>query len=221
MALILIDMRNVSEINASLGHHVGDEVLREAARRLRANVAPEDIVARLGESQFLLVARNCTSQRAILYADQMAGVIRRGFHLEEMSLQVHVAAGICLYAEHGRTADELLRRVQIAIEDADEAWTRAAMYRSGEDEKHRRRLKLATDLRGAIDQNALTLVYQPKVEMGSRSVKSLEALVRWTHPHLGFVSPVEFVPLADPTRPIRRLTSWLLAPPTRQMADRR
>ena len=219
VALVLIDMRNVSEINASLGHRIGDDVLREAARRLRANAAPEDIVARLGESQFLLVARNCTSQRAPLYADQMAGVIRRGFHLEEMSLQLHVGAGICLYPEHGRTADELLRRVQIAIEDADEAWTHTAMYRTGGDEKHRRRLKLATDLRGAIDQNALTLVYQPKVEMESRSVRSLEALVRWTHPQLGFVSPGEFVPLAERTGAIRRLTSWVLGEAIRQMGE--
>src|SRR5262249_32336650 len=148
VALVLIDTRRVSEINASFGHHVGDDVLREAARRLRANAAPDDIVARLGESQFLLVAPNCTAQRAPLFADQMAGVIRSGFHLEEMSLQLHVAAGVCLYPEHGQTADELLRRVQIAIEDADEAWSRVAVYRSGGDEDHRRRLKLVTDLRG-------------------------------------------------------------------------
>jgi diguanylate cyclase (GGDEF)-like protein len=218
-ALVLIDMRKVSEINASLGHHVGDEVLREAARRLRANVAPDDIVARLGESQFLAVARNCTSQRAPLYADQMAGLIRRGFHLQEMSLQLHVAAGICLYPEHGRTADELLRRVQIAIEDADEAWTRVATYRTGGDEEHRRRLKLVTDLRGAIDQNALTLVYQPKVAMETRSVRSLEALVRWTHPQLGVVSPGEFVPLAERMGGTRRLTSWVLGAAIRQMGE--
>src|SRR5262249_51717903 len=164
------------DINASLGHHVGDDVLREAARRLRANAAPGDIVARLAESQFLLVAPNCTSQRAPLYADQMAGVIRRGFHLEEMSLQLHAAVGVCLYPEHGHTADELLRRVQIAIEDIDDAWNRVATYRTGGDEEHRRRLKLVTDLSGAIDRNALTLVYQPKVAMGARAVKSLEAL---------------------------------------------
>jgi diguanylate cyclase (GGDEF)-like protein len=219
IALVLIDMRKVGEINASLGHHVGDDVLREAARRLRANAAPGDIVARLSESQFLLVARNCTPQRAPLYADQMAGVIRRGFHLEEMSLQLHVGAGVCLYPEHGSTADELLRRVQIAIEDADEAWTRVAVYRTGGDEEHRRRLTLVTDLRGAIDQNALTLVYQPKVEMESRSVRSLEALVRWTHPQLGAVSPGEFVPLAERTGGARRLTSWVLGAAIRQMGE--
>jgi diguanylate cyclase (GGDEF)-like protein len=219
VALVLIDLRKVSEINASLGHHVGDAVLQEAARRLRANTAPEDIVARLGENQFLLVARNCTPQRAPLYADQMAGVIRRGFHLEEMSLQLHVGAGVCLYPEHGRTVNELLRRVQIAIEDADEAWTRVAMYRTGGDEEHRRRLKLVTDLRGAIDQNELTLVYQPKVAMATRSVRSLEALVRWTHPQLGVVSPGEFVPLAERTGGSRRLTSWVLGEAIRQMGE--
>jgi diguanylate cyclase (GGDEF)-like protein len=219
VALVLIDLRRVSEINASLGHHVGDAVLQEAARRLRANTAPADIVARLGESQFLLVARNCTPQRAPLYADQMAGVIRRGFHLEEMSLQLHVGAGVCLYPEHGRTVGELLRRVQIAIEDADEAWTRVAMYRTGGDEEHRRRLKLVTDLRGAIDQNALTLVYQPKVAMETRSVRSLEALVRWDHPQLGVVSPGEFVPLAERTGGSRKLTSWVLGEAIRQMGE--
>jgi diguanylate cyclase (GGDEF)-like protein len=219
VALVLIDLRRVSEINASLGHHVGDEVLREAGRRLRANSGPDDIVARLGESQFLLMAQNCTPQRAPLYADQMAGLIRQGFHLEEMSLQLHVGAGVCLYPEHGQTVSELLRRVQIAIEDADEAWTRVASYRSGGDEEHRRRLKLVTDLRGAIDSNALTLVYQPKVTMQTRSVRSLEALVRWTHPQLGVVSPGEFVPLAERTGGSRRLTSWVLNEAIRQMGE--
>jgi diguanylate cyclase (GGDEF)-like protein len=218
-ALVLIDLRRVSEINASFGHHVGDDVLREAARRLRANAAPDDTVARLGESQFLVVARNCTAQRAPLYAEQMAGVIRRGFHLEEMSLQLHVAAGICFYPEHGNTADELLRRVQIAIEDAEEAWSRVANYRTGGDEDHRRRLKLVTDLRGAIDGNALSLVYQPKVDMQLRSVKSLEALVRWTHPQLGEVSPAEFVPLAERTGGARKLTSWVLGAAIRQLGE--
>jgi diguanylate cyclase (GGDEF)-like protein len=219
VALVLIDLRKVSEINASLGHHVGDDVLREAARRLQANAAPHDIVARLGENQFLLVARNCTAQRAPLYADQMAGMIRRGFHLEEMSLQLHVAAGVCLYPEHGQTADDLLRRVQIAIEDTDEAWSHVAIYRTGGDEEHRRRLKLATDLRGAIDNSELTLVYQPKVAMQARSVQSLEALVRWTHPQLGPVSPSEFVPLAERTGGARRLTSWVLGAAIRQMSE--
>ena len=218
-ALILIDMRNVREINASLGHHVGDDVLREAARRLRMNAAPDDLVARLGESQFLMIARGCSPERAPLYADQLTGVIRTGFHLAEMSLELRVAAGVCMYPDHGGTAGELLRRVQIAIEDVDEARARVVLYRPGVDEEHRRRLKLATDLRGAIDQDTLSLVYQPKVAMATRSVRSLEALVRWTHPELGVVSPGEFVPLAERTGGARRLTSWVLRAAIHQMGE--
>jgi EAL domain-containing protein (putative c-di-GMP-specific phosphodiesterase class I) len=93
------------------------------------------------------------------------------------------------------------------------------MYRPGQDEQHRRRLTLVTDLRHAIDQDQLTLVYQPKVTMASRSVRSLEALVRWNHPQLGPVSPGEFVPLAESTGGSRQLTNWVLAAAIRQMGE--
>jgi len=93
------------------------------------------------------------------------------------------------------------------------------MYRPGRDAEHRRRLTLITDLGGAIEQDRLTLVYQPKVTMATRWVKSLEALVRWTHPELGPVSPGEFVPLAESTGGSRRLTNWVLAAAIRQMGE--
>ncbi len=216
-ALILIDLRNVHDINASLGHHVGDEVLQEAARRLRQNAHAADTVARLGEAQFLIIARDCRPERAPLYADQLAGVVRTGFHLSGTSLDLHVACGVCVYPDHGDTAATLLRRAQMALEDSTDSRTRASIYRSGSDEEHRRRLTLITDLRGAIDRDALSLVYQPKVTMATRQVKSLEALVRWTHPQLGPISPAEFVPLAESTGGSRRLTSWVLKAAIGQM----
>ena len=218
-ALILIDLRNVHDINASLGHHMGDEVLQEAARRLRQNAHAADTVARLGEAQFLIIARDCRSERAPLYADQLTGVVRTGFHLSGISLDLHVACGVCVYPDHGDTAATLLRRAQIALEDSTDAPTRASVYRSGSDEEHRRRLTLITDLRGAIDRDGLSLVFQPKVTMATRSVKSLEALVRWTHPQLGPISPAEFVPLAESTGGSRRLTSWVLKAAISQMGQ--
>ena len=216
-ALVLVDLRNVHDINASLGHHVGDEVLQEAARRLRQNAHAADTVARLGEAQFLIIARDCRPERAPLYADQLTGVVRTGFHLSGISLDLHVACGVCVYPDHGDTAATLLRRAQMALEDSTDARTRASIYRSGSDEEHRRRLTLITDLRGAIDRDALSLVYQPKVTMATRQVKSLEALVRWTHPTLGPISPAEFVPLAESTGGSRRLTSWVLKAAIGQM----
>ena len=218
-ALMLIELRNLRDINGSLGHRVGDDVLREAARRLRQSVGSDDTVARLGETQFLVIAPGCSAERAALYAEQLCAVIRTGFHLEGVSLDVRLACGICLYPAHAATADELLQRVQVALEDADESRARTAVYRPGQDEQHRRRLALVTGLRHAIDHDQLTLVYQPKVTMASRSVRSLEALVRWSHPQLGAVSPGEFVPLAESTGGSRQLTNWVLAAAIRQMGE--
>ncbi|TLY77089.1 MAG: EAL domain-containing protein [Gammaproteobacteria bacterium] len=218
-ALVLIELRNLRDINASLGHQVGDEVLREASRRLKHNAAAADTVARLGETQLLVIAPGCSAERSLLYAEQLVAVMRTGFHLAGVALDLRLACGVCLFPAHGRSADELLQRVQVALEDADEARARVAMYRPGQDEQHRRRLTLITDLTSAIDQDRLTLVYQPKVAMATRSVQSLEALVRWTHPQLGPVPPAEFVPLAESTGGSRRLTNWVLAAAVRQMGE--
>jgi len=178
VALLLIELSNLREINDSLGHPVGDDVLREAGRRLQQSVTAGDTVARLAETQFLVLAPGCSAQRSLLYAGPLAAVIRSGFHLAGVSLDLRLGCGVCVYPAHGGSADELLQRVQIALEDADEARGRVAMYRPGQDEEHRRRLTLVTDLRRAIAEDQLSLVYQPMVTMASRSVKSLEALVR-------------------------------------------
>jgi diguanylate cyclase (GGDEF)-like protein len=218
-ALLLVDISNLRDINASLGLQVGDEVLREAARRLQQAVAAEHTLARLGETQFLVLVPGCTAERALLYAEQLAAVIRSGFHLAGVSLDLRLACAVCLFPAHGGSSDELLQRAQVALEDAHETRVGVAMYRPGRDEQHRRRLALITDLRRAIDQDQLSLVYQPKVAMATRSVRSLEALVRWQHPQLGAVSPGEFVPLAERTGGSRALTNWVLGAAIRQMGE--
>jgi diguanylate cyclase len=218
-ALLLADLRNLRDINASLGLKVGDDVLREVAHRLRQNVGGADTVARLGETQFLVIAPGCSAERAPLYAGQLAGVIHTGFHLAGFGLDLHVACGVCLFPEHGRTPDDLLQRAQVALEDAGDARTGVAVYRPGRDDQHRRRLTLITDLRGAIESDSLTLAYQPLVTMATRSVRALEALVRWTHPQLGPVSPAEFVPLAESSGGSRRLSEWVLQAAIRQMGE--
>jgi diguanylate cyclase len=218
-ALLLMELRNLRDINASLGHQVGDEVLREAARRLQQNVAAADTVAQVGEARFLVIGRGLLAERALLYAEQLAAAVRSGFHIQGIGLELRVACGVSLSPAHGETADELLQRAQVALEEADDTRARAVLYRAGQEGEHRRRLLLITDLRSAIDQDALTLVYQPKVAMSTRSVRSLEALVRWRHPQLGPVSPGEFVPLAERTGGTRALTNWVLGAAIRQLAE--
>jgi diguanylate cyclase (GGDEF)-like protein len=218
VALILLELANLGEINASLGHHVGDEALRETARRLRQNCGEQDVTARLGSAQFLIIARGCTQARALLLAEQLVGSLRAGFSLLSVSLDLHVSAGLCCAPDHDNTAEGLLRHVHTALEDAGEARGHIASYRPGREEELRRRLALAGDLGRGIERDELSLVYQPKVDLASGRVRSLEALARWTHPTLGPVSPGEFVPIAEQTGGARRLTSWALSAAIRQMA---
>ena len=210
VALILIEIRNVRQINASLGQSFGDATMCEAARCLRQNIASCDFVACISDCQFLVVASQCSRERSSLYAEQLAKVICSGFHLQGVSLDLRVVCGVCHCEDNIAPADELIRRTQVALQDAKETRKMVSMFGSSRDEELRRRLAVITDLRTAIDQGCLTLNYQPKVTMATRSVKSLEALVRWTHPRLGVVSPAEFVPLAERTGGARRLTSWVL-----------
>lgn len=217
-AIILLELRNLREINASFGPLVGEQLLLEVAHRLQVNAAPGDLCGCVAEAQFIVLAHRCAEERALLYAEQLARVARDAFHIRGVSLELRVACGISLVPAHGRDPDELLQRAQAALEEADEVRSPVVLYHLGQEGEHRRRLTLVTDLRAAIEGDALTLFYQPKVDMTTRSVRSLEALVRWTHPQLGPVSPGEFVPLAERTGGCRALSSWVLRTAIRQLA---
>jgi diguanylate cyclase (GGDEF)-like protein len=218
-ALVIVEVRNVREINAALGHHVGDEALREVARRLRQNIDPSDMIARLTASQFLIVLHSCSADRAALLARQLVGVIHAGLHLPDVSLDVQVQAGFSQHPDHGVASRELMRRAQIALEDALSARNLVSPYRVGRDEEQRRRLQLAAGLRQAIETDALRLVFQPELNLATGAVTQLEALLRWKHPLLGDLSPAEFVPIAEHTGSARHLTSWALTRAIKHMAD--
>ena len=219
LTLILLEIVNLGGINASLGQHVGDEAVSEAARRLQLNCGPGDLTARVGAAQFLVIAGNCTSARAPLLAEQLAGTLLRDFRLAAISLQLEVNAGLCCAPDHGRDAGELLRHAYAALEDAGDEQAHIVIYSAERDLELQRRLTLASDLRIAIERGELTLLFQPKTDPGGGQTHSLEALVRWTHPQLGPVSPAEFIPIAEQTGGTRRLTSAVLLTAIKQMAD--
>ena len=217
-ALILFEAVNLGGINASLGHHVGDEAVREAARRLQQGSGAGNLSARLGAAQFLVIARDCSGAQAPLLAERLAGLLLADFRLSSISLKLEVNVGVCCAPEHGHTAAELLRHAHTALEDAGEERAPIVVYSAGRDAELRRRLTLASDLGTAIERGDLTLVYQPKTDLGSGEPRSFEALARWTHPQLGAVGPAEFVPIAEQTGGTRRLTSAVLASAIRQLA---
>ena len=218
VGLVILDLRGFKHLNASFGHELGDQILKEIARRLQSAVRTGDYVARLGTDQYLLLLNGSTADHAEVIATQVVRDIRPGLLLGSIAVNLDVHAGVCAAPEHGSEAEELLRRGDIALQEAKTRSVPICRYEPGHDETYRKRLKLIAELRTAIGSNQLHLVFQPKVQMADRRVRSLEALVRWTHPQLGPVPPSEFVPLAEQTGTIGELTRWVLRTAIDQLA---
>ena len=220
VTVMVIHLSNLRELNASLGHGIADEVLRQTAKRLASACRPEDFAARLGASRYLFVLRrNHSGQDAPRLAATVLDTVSERLSVDHVDVEPQVRAGLCTSPEQGGAADEIIRRAEIALHDAEGSRERIGLFRAGSDQEHRRRLEIMTDLRRAIEGNELHLAFQPKVEIDGRRVTSVEALVRWNHPRLGAVSPSEFVPLAEQTGGSRQLTDWVLNSAIRQMAE--
>ncbi|MFZ2509448.1 MAG: EAL domain-containing protein [Steroidobacteraceae bacterium] len=220
VTVMVVHLGNLRELNASLGHRIGDEVLVATARRLSLACQNGDHVARLGASRYvMLLSRPHELEDAPRLAAALIDMLREPFTIGQVDVELHLTAGLCTSPEQGRAADEMMRRAEIALHDAQESSERIGSFRVGSDDEHRRRLEIMTDLRRAIENNELELAYQPKVAIATRRVTGVEALVRWTHPKLGPVSPAEFVPLCEQTGGSRQLTDWVLRAAIRQMSE--
>ena len=217
---MVIHLSNLRELNASLGHGIADDVLRQTAKRLVIACRPGEFVARLGASRYLmLLKRRHSAQHAPRLAAMIIDTVKEPLSVDQVEIELQVRAGLCSSPEQGGVADEMIRRAEIALHDAEESRDRIGVFRVGSDEEHRRRLEMMTDLRRAIENNELHLAFQPKIAIATRRVTSVEALVRWNHPRLGAVSPSEFVPLAEQTGGSRQLTDWVLRTAIHQMAE--
>ncbi|MGB8326660.1 MAG: EAL domain-containing protein [Steroidobacteraceae bacterium] len=219
VALILIDLGDFRAINSSLGHQVGDQALVEIAARLKRNTRSRDFVARVAATQFLVAIGDCPREYALRLAEQLCRAAQAGVRVDHATLTLDAATGVCFAPEHGQEPSELLRRAEVALQDARDRRMSCAVFEPQRDIEHRRRLVLVVDLRAAIDSDALTLVYQPKARMATHRIESAEALVRWTHPALGPVAPAEFVPLAEQAGYSRALTRWVARRAVQQMAE--
>lgn len=220
VTVVVFHLGNLRELNASLGHGIGDAILVATARRLSMACRPGEMIGRLGASRYvMLMTRLHDRADAPRLAAGIVDLLRERLRVGQVDVELQVTAGLCTSPEQGSAADEMIRRAEIALHDAEEARERIGSYRVGSDSEHRRRLEIMTDLRSAIDGNELSLVYQPKVEVATRRVIGVEALVRWTHPKLGAVPPSEFVPVAEQTGGSRQLTDWVLRTAIRQMAE--
>jgi diguanylate cyclase (GGDEF)-like protein len=219
-AVLLIDLDRFKEINDTLGHHIGDLMLKEVGPRLREAVRADDVVARFGGDEFAIFIADAQSVDHVLQiAGRARAALSEPFTVEDLQLHVEGSVGIALIPEHGKDIDTLLQRADVAMYMAKETHSGSRLYTPDADPNSRRRLTLLSDLRAAIDNRDLVLHYQPKADLRTRTIADVEALVRWVHPDLGLVPPNDFIPLAERSGLIAPLTEYVLAEATACAAD--
>jgi diguanylate cyclase (GGDEF)-like protein/PAS domain S-box-containing protein len=219
-ALLLIDLDRFKEVNDTLGHHYGDQLLIEVARRMENLLRRGEIVARLGGDEFaILLPGVCAEQDVAAVAARIHDALDESFPLDGINLTVGGSIGASLCPEHGTTADDLLQRADIAMYAAKANHTGYMLFNERQDSSDPRKLTLASDLRHGIERGQLVLHYQPKVGAQTGALLGVEALVRWQHPEHGLISPDEFIPLAEHTGLINPLTTFVLGTALQQCRD--
>jgi diguanylate cyclase (GGDEF)-like protein len=219
-AVMLIDLDHFKEINDTLGHHAGDRLLEEVARRLELSLSGDDTVARLGGDEFgVLLPHLRRPGDANVVARQLLAGLREPFSIEGLTLEVDASIGMACHPAHGTGVEALIQRADIAMYSAKESGGGHAMFEPRLDRFSPRRLSLAGGLRSAIQNGEIVLFFQPKAELPSGRVTGVEALARWEHPRLGLVGPTEFVPIAEQTGLITPLTSYVLDSALRQVRE--
>jgi diguanylate cyclase (GGDEF)-like protein len=209
VAVAIIDLDRFKDVNDTLGHHNGDRLLTELARRLDLNTRPEDTVARLGGDEFGVILTGATEAEEALW--RLRDIIDLEVEVSGLPLSIESSVGFVVAPEDGNDVDDLLQRADVAMYVAKGAHSGVVRYDPEQDEYDVVKLELSGELGKAIDDGQLELHYQPKKAISTGRVEAMEALVRWHHPVRGLVFPDSFVPIAEQTDLIDKLTDWALA----------
>jgi diguanylate cyclase (GGDEF)-like protein/PAS domain S-box-containing protein len=218
-AVLFIDLDSFKVINDSLGHTIGDQLLKAVARRLEGCLRSTDTVARMGGDEFTLLLDDLTSTSdAIELAERVQEELAAPFDLSGYQVFTTASIGIALSASGYNNAEDLLRDADIAMYEAKgQGKARYALFDTRMHGQAMRRLHLEADLRRALDQQELRLFYQPIVALASGRIVGFEALVRWEHPERGMVPPLDFIGLAEETGLIVPMGEWVLREACQQM----
>ncbi|MBC3949993.1 bifunctional diguanylate cyclase/phosphodiesterase [Pseudomonas folii] len=219
MTLLYLSIDNYLEISDACGSAGVDQLLQQIGKRLQETLQPGDTLARLTANEFLLLLDQTGSDGAVGRADQLQRLLGQPQHVDNHDVTLECSIGIASYPEHGDSSEELLKRAAIARQDAANLPGRLQVYQDGRDLAHQRQISLIRDLRHAAKKGELLLHYQPKLDIRQGTVHQAEALLRWTHPHFGNVSPAEFIVLAERTGSIQLLTNWVIEECMRQLAE--
>jgi diguanylate cyclase (GGDEF)-like protein/PAS domain S-box-containing protein len=214
--LILMDLDHFKAVNDTLGHEIGDLLLIKIGALIKGLISTTHTMFRLGGDEFAILMPNCNLEKGISAAKEIISVIDRPIGVEEVTLSVGASLGLVRFPEHGRDIQTLLRRADVAMYTAKRNGSELAVYSKEQDEKDPYRLALMGDLRAALDKQELYLEYQPKADLKTNEVVSVEALLRWNHPKLGDVPPADFIPIAEQIGVINSITIWVLTEAVKQ-----
>ena len=211
-AVMLLDLDRFKEVNDTLGHHFGDELLRDLGPRLAEAIGPEGLVARLGGDEFAVLPSEWTSDTDELeaIAGRLIGCVQQPVVVDEMTLEVGVSIGVARFPRDGEDPHSLLRSADVAMYAAKEAHSGCKVYAAALDRHSVRRLSVLSEFRRALDSDEIVVFYQPIMYMDGARVHGAEALVRWQHPELGLLPPSDFIPIVEQTGLIGPLTKHVL-----------
>jgi diguanylate cyclase (GGDEF)-like protein len=216
-SVLMIDLDRFKAVNETLGHPIGDALLCLVARRLRREAREDDLLVRLGGDEFVILMTN--GERAEPLATRVVEILSRPFLVEGHIVQISASVGIAQCTEPGTSADDLMRYAELALYDAKSAGRRTwRVFDPAMAARAHARRELETGLRKALAMGELSLAYQPQLNVRTQTLTGFEALLRWTHPTLGEISPTVFIPMAEEIDCIVALGEWVLKTACREAA---
>ncbi|MEQ1486038.1 bifunctional diguanylate cyclase/phosphodiesterase [Methyloglobulus sp.] len=220
LSILLIEIENFKDIYEALGRNSSDLILKQISKRLQGVSLARDDVAKVDSNVFgVLLSAQSDVGRAEEFAQQIQKAMESPFIIDGLQVAIHSDVGIVHFPEHGDDVDTLVQRAGVALRIAQKSTKGYATYDPSFDKQTPLRLTLISELRHAIERDDLELFYQPQVSIKTAEICGVEALLRWNHPVHGFISPDEFVPMAERNRMIRLLTQWVLRRAFRDCAN--
>ena len=211
-AVLYIDLDHFKDVNDTLGHHIGDELIRNVTLRLSHTLRGGDLVARLGGDEFAVISHiGADHANMTALAQRIISAICAPYSINGQNIVIGASVGIAVIDKNCGTATDIMRYADMALYRAkNEGRNRACVYDAAMDADLSNRKLLETDLRDALDNDALRVVYQPIVDKSGEKLLGVEALCRWTHPTRGEIPPTEFIPVAEHSGLIIQLGNWVL-----------
>ncbi|MGH8677365.1 MAG: putative bifunctional diguanylate cyclase/phosphodiesterase, partial [Burkholderiales bacterium] len=220
VALMHIDLDRFKMVNETLGHYVGDALLKQAANRIKRSTREGDTVARVGGDEFTIVLPNVTLQGLSALGEKILGEFGSPFPGHGHELFVSASIGISLFPDDAKHIDDLIKHADAAMYSAKNLGrNNYQFFTSALNEEMQERMLLESGLRAAIQREELRLVYQPKIDLVTRDIIGAEALIRWQHPRIGLIAPGRFIPVAEDSGMVGHIGEWVLRTVCRQIRE--